>query len=256
MGADRPLSRPGSLVGNAVRSPPPAHLWWGLPGLLSISLAQGIKVARRDGLSPSWRLGGLIGLLTLLQPVAREAGRLRSRRLSFRWIPAYRRVSRLCSLKGDGSTSRSGSRIKTGTRSSKSCATGSGLSSFRRGGPRRGRDGPGLRFQTLLAGAHGLLRPVGRTYLRLGYELRLRRLVFLALAVVVAGVCTTYFATGLSAGIDLWWPGLAALVAVALVGGILAERLFGRRMHRALVTDHATAIASPGTPDQLRQGDR
>jgi hypothetical protein len=75
-------------------------------------------------------------------------------------------------------------------------------------------------------------------YLRLGYELRLRRLVSLTLAVFLAGVCATYFATGLHAGIDLWWPGFAGVAAAALVGGILAERwLFGRRMHRALVTD-------------------
>jgi hypothetical protein len=35
-------------------------------------------------------------------------------------------------------------------------------------------------------------------------------------------------------------PGLAAVAAAALLGSILVERwLFGRRMHRALVTDRA-----------------
>src|SRR5688500_8531116 len=77
-------------------------------------------------------------------------------------------------------------------------------------------------------------------YLRLRYELRLRRLVALTRAVVLAGVCTPHFTARLRAGMDLWWPGLAVLVAAALAGGILAERaLFGRRMHRALVTDSA-----------------
>jgi hypothetical protein len=87
-------------------------------------------------------------------------------------------------------------------------------------------------------------------YLRLGYELRLRRLVFLTLAVVLAGVCTTYFTTELRAGIDLWWPGLAGVAAAALVGSILAERwLFGRRTHRALVTDSAaTRRSKPEKP--------
>jgi hypothetical protein len=47
-------------------------------------------------------------------------------------------------------------------------------------------------------------------------------------------------------------------VAAALVGSVMAERwLFGRRMHRALVTDHATtATASPGTPGHRQPGAR
>jgi hypothetical protein len=90
-------------------------------------------------------------------------------------------------------------------------------------------------------------------YLRLSYELRLRRLLFPALAVVLVGVWTSYFATGLRAGIDLWSLSVAVIAAAALVGSILAERwLFGRRMHWALVTDRATTAAATrrSTPER------
>jgi len=51
----------------------------GLAALASIYAWRGAGVARRERLRPAWRLGPLIGLLHLLQPVARAWGRLRAR---------------------------------------------------------------------------------------------------------------------------------------------------------------------------------
>jgi hypothetical protein len=87
-------------------------------------------------------------------------------------------------------------------------------------------------------------------HLRLGYELHLRRLLVPALAVILVAIWTSYVAGGSGTGIDLWAPGLTALVATVLLGGIFVERwLFGRRMHRALVTDSAaTRYSGPEQP--------
>jgi O-antigen biosynthesis protein len=51
----------------------------GLSALAGIYVWRGVGVARRERLSPIWRLGFLIGLLHLLPPVARAWGRLRIR---------------------------------------------------------------------------------------------------------------------------------------------------------------------------------
>jgi GT2 family glycosyltransferase len=225
----------------------------GIAGLLSISLAQGIKVARRDGLSPSWRLGGLIGLLTLLQPVAREAGRLRSRRLSFpldsslqtRFPTLQPEGRRLYFAKWVQDQDRNAFLEELRDRLRAKLLQARGASAW---------EGTDLACDSRLFWRARMVSYVqwDVLYLRLGYELRLRRLVFLALAVVLAGVCATYIATGLRTGIHLWWPGLAVLVSTALAGSVLAERWhFGRRMHRALVTDHATAAAA--IPDKSGQ---
>jgi O-antigen biosynthesis protein len=230
----------------------------GIVGLLSASLAQGIRVARRDGLSPSWRLGGLIGLLSLLQPVAREAGRLRSRRLSFpldssletRFPTLQPAGRRLFCAKWVQEQDRNAFLEELRDRLRAKLLQARGASAW---------EGTDLVCDSKLFWRARMVSYVqwDVLYLRLGYELRLRRLVFLTLAVVLAGVCATYFATGLPVAIDLWWPGLAAVAAAALVGSVLAERwLFGRRMHRALMTDHATATANPGRPDQRRTGVR
>jgi O-antigen biosynthesis protein len=218
----------------------------GIAGLLSASLAQGIRVARRDGLSPSWRLGGLIGLLSLLQPVARETGRLRSRRLSFpldssletRFPTLQPAGRRLFCAKWVQDQDRNAFLEELRDRLRAKLLQARGASAW---------EGTDLVCDSKLFWRARMVSYVqwDVLYLRLGYELRLRRLVFLTLAVVIAGVCTAYVTTELRDGIDLWWPGLAAVSAAALVGSILTERwLFGRRMHRTLVTDSAATRRS------------
>lgn len=59
-------------------------------GVVGWCCGTGLRIAGRDGLRPRWRRGGLIGLLHLLQPLARELGRLRDRRLSFPSVPDLR----------------------------------------------------------------------------------------------------------------------------------------------------------------------
>jgi hypothetical protein len=211
----------------------------GIVGLLSASLARGIRVARRDGLSPSWRLGGLIGLLCLLQPVARETGRLRSRRLSFpldssleaRFPTMQPAGRRLFFAKWVQDQDRNAFLEEVRDRLRAKLLQARGASAW---------DDTDLVCDSKLFWRARMVSYVqwDVLYLRLGYELRLRRLVFLALAAILVGIWTSYFAAGLLAGTDLWSPGLAAVAAAALVGSILAERyLFGRRMHRILVTD-------------------
>jgi O-antigen biosynthesis protein len=50
----------------------------GLAALATIYAWRGTRLARRERLRPIWRLGPLIGVLYLLQPVARASGRLRA----------------------------------------------------------------------------------------------------------------------------------------------------------------------------------
>jgi GT2 family glycosyltransferase len=218
----------------------------GIVGLLSASLARGIRVARSDGLSPSWRLGSLIVLLCLLQPVARETGRLRSRRLSFpldssleaRFPTLQSAGRRLFFAKWVQEQDRNAFLEEVRHRLRAKLLQARGASPW---------EGTDLVCDSRLFWRARMVSYVqwDVLHLRLGYELRLRRLVFLTLAVVLAGVCATYFAAGLPAAIDLWWPGLAAVAAAALVGSILTERwLFGQRMHRALVTDSAATYRS------------
>lgn len=63
------------------------HLIWlpvtGLLLVLTLFLGYGIRLAHRERLRPAWRMGSLIGFLHLMQPVAREVGRLRARKLAF-----------------------------------------------------------------------------------------------------------------------------------------------------------------------------
>jgi GT2 family glycosyltransferase len=54
----------------------------GLMVLTTAYVVHGVRVARSEGLRPTWRLGTLLGLLHLLPPVARAWGRLRARRRS------------------------------------------------------------------------------------------------------------------------------------------------------------------------------
>ena len=194
-------------------------------GLLVACLGHGIKTARRERLSPSWRLGGLIGLLHLLQPVAREAGRLRSRRLSFPPIsglevrfPTLRPAGerRLFCAKWVQHQDRSAFleelRDKLRTR----------LLDV--------RGAPAWEEADLVCDSTLFWRARMVCYiqwdvlhLRLRYGLRPRRLVVPGLAIVLAGA---------------WSLGLVPVAATTLMMSIVAERwLFGRRMHRALVTD-------------------
>lgn len=68
-----------------------------LLGLLGTCLVHGLNTARRDRLRPTWPLGALIGLLHVMQPLAREYGRLRNRR------EAFDRLGQGSALRRDGS---------------------------------------------------------------------------------------------------------------------------------------------------------
>jgi GT2 family glycosyltransferase len=214
----------------------------GVVGLMSACLGYGIRVARRDGLSRSWRLGGLIGLLCLLQPVARETGRLRSRRLSF--PPASKLASPFPTLQPLGRRLFCAKWVQDQDRS----AFLEVLRDKLRAMLLEARGASAWEETDLVCDSKLFWRARMVSYVqgdvlyfRLGYGLRLKRLVIPALAVILVGV----WPPGLIAAVvsshtatDPWLVALPAVAATALVGSILAERwLFGRRMHKALVAD-------------------
>jgi O-antigen biosynthesis protein len=223
----------------------------GVVGLLSACLGQGIRVARREGLSPSWRLGGLIGLLSMLQPVARETGRLRSRRLSFPLDSSLE--ARFPTMQPVGRRLYFAKWVQDQDRN----AFLEELRDKLRAKLLQARGASAWEETDLVCDSKLFWRARMASYvqwdvlhLRLGYELHLRRLLVPALAVILVAIWTSYVAGGSGTGIDLWAPGLTALVATVLLGGIFVERwLFGRRMHRALVTDSAaTRYSGPEQP--------
>lgn len=211
----------------------------GMIVLLAVCLRQGIRVARREHLGPSWCLGSLIGLLYLLQPVAREVGRLRCRRLSFPPIsgleirfPTLRPIGRrLFSVKWVQDQDRGAflEELRDKLRAKRLAARSA----------QAWEDADLVCDSTLFWRARMVAHVQWDVlYLRLDYVPRLRRLVLSALAVVLVDAWPPDFVAGLRAGTDLWSPELAAVAATVLVGSILVERwLFGRRVHRALVNE-------------------
>jgi GT2 family glycosyltransferase len=224
----------------------------GVIGLLAACLWRGIKVARRERLCPSWRRGGLIGLLYLLQPLAREVGRLRSRRLAF--PPMSELETRFPTVQPWGRRHFLVEEVQEKHR----IAFLEELCDKLRANLLNARSAPAWEQADLVCDSWLFWRAwiVSHVHwetlnLRLEYRLRLRRLVVPVLAVVLISIWPPNLAVEpgvLRFGSPLWSPGLGAAAATALAASVIVERwLFGLRMHRGL-------IASPKQNPQEHEG--
>jgi hypothetical protein len=209
--------------------------------LLAACLWQGVKVAQRERLRPSWLLGSLIGLLHLLQPLARETGRLRSRRLAF--LPVSKLETTFPNLRPWGSRLYLTEEVQEEHR----IAFLEELRDKLRTKLLNARVAPAweeadlvcdsrLFWQArLLSYVHG-----GTLNLRVDYKLRHKPLLISMLAIILISMWPPSWAVGLvgpsPAAPNLWSPGLW-VAGVILAAGIVTERLlFGLRMHRGLAT--------------------
>src|SRR5919112_832492 len=195
----------------------------GMIALLAYCLWHGTKAARRERLRPSWRLGGLIGLLHLLQPVARETGRLRSRRLSF--PPISKLESHFPPMQRLHRRHYFAQWIQEDHRS----AFLEELRDKLRARVLDARSAPAWEEADLLCDSKLFWRVRMVSYvhwgtlnLRLDYALRRRRLVLPVLAIVLVSISPLNLIGGMGgfAGPYPWSPGPAAVAGTALVGSI------------------------------------
>jgi cellulose synthase/poly-beta-1,6-N-acetylglucosamine synthase-like glycosyltransferase len=203
-----------------------------LAALVAIYLRHGTKIADRQKLRPVWRIGALIGLLHLVQPMARAWGRLRSQNLPVlegrqtSW-PLRSAGRGLFLTEGVGEVGREA--FLEGLRSQLQVV---------RLRPRvlSAWDEADITCDSALFWRVQMLSYEGWDvfYLRLVRKLRLARLTVPALGVVL---------------LSTWYPAASVGALVGLLAVLLLDRwLFGRRVHRALVTDSKT-----GSHDKRRK---
>ncbi|MGH3146372.1 MAG: glycosyltransferase [Rubrobacter sp.] len=216
----------------------------GAMALLATCLWHGVNVARQERLRPSWLLGSVIGLLYLLQPLARETGRLRYRHLSYP-APFELKVF-FQALRPLGRRVFFAEYIREGDRP----AYLEELRDKLRARFLNVRSAPAWEESDLVCDSKLFWRArivshVHREtlYVRLGYEPRVKRLLVAVLAIALASACwpnlvgeTPVFTWGRV----LWSPGFIEVAIPALVGAFALERgWFGLRMRRGLTADKA-----------------
>lgn len=222
------------------------HLWE-LPVLAFAFLlggyaVHGVKEARRAGIAPVWRLGLLIGVLHLLQPLARETSRLRSRNFP---PPANPEVqTSYPPLRAADGRVFYAERVKASNRA----AFLEELRDRLRAGRMRARLASAWQEADLVCVSALFWRSRmvsylwGDTiYLRLAYGLRRRRLAVAALAVLLVAAWPPDLAAW-AANLDSWnliWSlDLAGIAASVIAAVILLERLlFGRQLRRVLTSE-------------------
>ncbi|MGH3089713.1 MAG: glycosyltransferase [Rubrobacteraceae bacterium] len=235
------------LLGLFVLSVLDLHLMW-LPvsillTLMAAFVVQGVKVAKRKKLEPAWKMGAVIGLLSFLQPIARELGRLRARGLPFSGnglpmpepsVPALKRIEQNL-FAAEEVDDRQGfierlrdKLLKKGLRTRTSLEWERAdlicNSTFF------------WRARLVSFVQHGVL------YLGITRKLRYWRLAVPALIVFLVGMwppnMVAWTANFGSDGRIFWSPELAAAAAVVFAALVLAEWwFFGRRLERALTAE-------------------
>jgi O-antigen biosynthesis protein len=244
------------------------HLWevpvLGFLALLVGYLVHGVRTARREGVRPAWRWGPLIGLLHLLQPAAREWGRLRSRSLAFpppseleSRFPALRRVGRgLFCAEGVEPADRTAFLEELRERLRTRRLDARGASAW---------EEADLACPSALFWEARMVSYAreGWFCLRLSYGLRRRRLALAALAALFVAAWPPNLVAGvanLRDGVNVFWsPGLGAAVALVGLAAVLAERwAFGRRLRRALTfePEKGPARRKDGAPSPTCEGRR
>lgn len=236
------------------------HLLW-LPAsilatLAGLSLLFGIKAARRKKLEPAWKMGALIGLLSVLQPIAREFGRLRGR------VPGHSR-------NGAGSNDPPLPPVRRAGRGL-FMADGveeGGRPSFleklrdrlRARGQRtrasQGWDRADLTCDSALFWEARIVSYAWGDTLYLGVSRALRpwRLTVPALVILLIGAWPPNMVAAVanfrSDGSLFWSPGLALGAALFFAALVLADwAVFGWKLRRALTTDREKA---PETSDEI-----
>lgn len=220
------------------------HLWelpvLGFLALLVGYVVYGFWTARREKIEPTGRWGPLIGLLHLAQPVAREFGRLRSRRLAF--PPASGVKARFPALRRAGD----GLFCAEGVGEEERTAFLEELRDRLRARRLDARAASAWEEADLICHSALFWRVLMVSYaregwfcLRLRYGLRRRRLTLAALAVlfvaawppsIIAGIMDLRAETEILLSLDL-----AGATALGIFAIILVERwLFGRWLRRAL----------------------
>lgn len=226
------------------------HLLW-LPASMFLALVaalgfQGVKVARMKKLEPAWRMGAVIGLLTLLQPIARELGRLRARGIPFSKnglrsadAPSFDTLGPdIFASEGVDDRPAFVERLRGWLRA-KNFRTRASLEWERAD---LVCDSAFFWRANLVSFAQR-----GTLYLGLSRKLRTARLAWPAVAVLLIGMwppnAVAWVANFGSEGRVFWSPGLAVGGAAAFAALVLAEWwLFGWRLRRALTEKPGGAL--------------
>ncbi|TCJ20781.1 glycosyltransferase [Rubrobacter taiwanensis] len=230
------------------------HLWplpvFAAGALLAGCLVHGWRVAGREGIEPAWKWGSLIGWLYLLQPVAREVGRLRS------WKLAYPPVSALAGRFPPLRPAGGGMFVAEGVGEAERTAFLEEVCNRLRAQRLKARSAPAWGMEDLLCDSFLFWRVLivsclygEAAYLRSKWRPRTKPLLAAALVVLLVGAWPPNPVAGVAAlrdGTFIWSPVAAAAVAAVVAAAFLVEGwVFRRRVRRALSLG---ADEKPGGP--------